>query len=310
MSHPSCYFIMTELEIVNFSLMTLGEPTVTAAEYATGTKFKSLELIKAQLPNHKRYLLRLFPWNCAVRRSLYIPLYRTLTISVLDYDANTTASDTLTYQNSENLYENVQRVWNGSTYRITRETDGDWRFQNLSGTNTYNENERHRSHSIQSPILFDAASWNLVWEQAGNHILKSIAYSSMDVDNDPKSDFTYRVLSPCDFAKSNPVRIIDSSSHRDRDFRVEGNYLYTNEQQGSITYTEDIDYTDLDDMLAEVLALRAAKAVAWAVVQSDTRTREITGEYERCLRKARSVDSAEDGRYTLESNIFTDARNQ
>jgi len=301
---------MTELEIVNYALMTLGEPTVTAAEYSTGTKFKSLELIKSQLSNHKRYLLRRFPWNCGVRRSLYIPLYETLTISVLDVDAGTTATDTLTYDNSEYLYEAVQRIWSGDTYRITRETDGDWRFQNLAGTTTYNENERHRSHSVQSPILFDAKSWDLDWGSAGQHELKSIGYSDIHVESDAKSGYTYRVLSPCDYAKSDPIRIIDSPSHDDRDFRVEGNYLYTNRQQGEILYMEEIDYTDLDDMLAEVLALRAAKSVAWAVVQSDSRTKEIAAEYEFSLRKARSVDAAEDGRYTLESTTITDARNQ
>lgn len=294
---------MTELDIANLALDHLGEGEVTQTEYTTGTKTKALESVKRVLPNLKRTLLASHPWNCAVRRAILMPQFDVFDV---EFTINgTTTTETVTYSPSYFEYVTTQRVWLGTTYRIDKDTDGTFHLRSLDGLTTYLTDSFHTNFATQSPVKIE--DWTKVdptYEMSG------FDYTTLNDNCDPKHEYTYRQLRPIDYSITNlkPLRNIDIPSLYNREFRIEGDYILTNELQQECIYVEDIDYPDLNDMIAEVLSYHVASTVAWKIVQSESREQALNAKYEAKLRRAKTIDAQEDGRYVFETNAFHDAR--
>jgi len=296
----------TELEIVNAALLHLGQMSVTSAEYTTGTKNKALKVIKERIANLKRAFLRRHPFNCSVRRAFGMPLYNTVTITV-EYPDETTEDDVLTYQSTDVGYESSNREWTGTNYGIRRDTNGRWTFMDDTLTTTYNYNDKHKSFSCQSPILFEEKTWNTDWDETDTAIRRITAISYDDLNDSSRSVHGYgcRILKPVTYGVSTrPVRFLNAHTADKRDFRAEGDYIHISEQQHEFSYIEDIDYSSFDDLMAEVFPFYLAYHLSWSIEQDKEHLQMLESMLRRSLSTARTIDSQEDGTYDLDVDAF------
>jgi hypothetical protein len=300
----------TELEIANIALDNLGENDVTSSEYNAGTKTKALKKIKAKIANLKRAFLRLHPWNAAARRSLAIPLYNTLTITV-EYPDGTSTEDTLTYQSTDYAYEATNREWVGTDYGFRRDTNGRWWFMDDTLTTPYNYNDNYKSYSCQSPYVFPEKTWNTDWDETDTAVRKLVSISYSDLNDSCRTIHGYssKVLKPVSYsATARPIRFLGCSSISNRDLRVEGDYIHIGEGVNEFIFIDDIDYEDFDDLMVQAFGIYLAANVTWSIEQDKGNLEALQMLFRKAKSQAATIDSQEDGTYQLNVDAWESAR--
>ena len=123
----------------------------------------------------------------------------------------------------------------------------------------------------------------------------------------PVFGFTQEFTLPADY-----IRIIDHeySSYDTFHYRIEGGLLLCDESTIKIEYIYKVtDTSTFDEKFTEVLALRIASRLAYALVNSNTLQERIFNEAERGLSMARLFDAQEGGSRQLMKSDWTNSRN-
>lgn len=298
----------TELEIANIVLNHLGEMDVDSTEYTAGTKTKALKLIKARFPNMKRAFLRLHPFNRSVDRCYITPLYKTIEIEV-ENPTGTFVTETLTYSGATD-YTVQNNDWVGSTFGLRRTSALTWTFGNAAFSATYNTCSNFKNFATQTPWLFEEAQWATDWDASSFPKLTKIDWKVLDDTALPNHEYSYKSLLPIRTTDSitSSIRLLQTPGLDDRDFRIEGENFYSNSNKVDAIYIDAIDYPDFDDLMVEAFALYAAKSLTWIINQDKELVQMLQQMYRQTMSKCRTIDSQEDGTYTLNSDAWVSSR--
>lgn len=90
------------------------------------------------------------------------------------------------------------------------------------------------------------------------------------------------------------LRVIDTDLYKDQDYQIEGRFLYANTDAIKIKYVAEIsDVTKFSPGFAEVLSLKLAASIVYALTQSTQLKAQMEEKFERRLRVVRSYDAQE-----------------
>lgn len=93
---------------------------------------------------------------------------------------------------------------------------------------------------------------------------------------------------------SDCLRVLDTDLYKDQDYQIEGRFLYANTDAIKIKYIAEIaDVTKYTPGFAEVLALKLAANIAYALTQSTTLKEQLEAKFERRLKVVRTFDAQE-----------------
>lgn len=133
----------------------------------------------------------------------------------------------------------------------------------------------------------------------------AIGRSSLAVlSSTPAFGFTYEFELPADC-----LRVLETDSN-DLEWQIEGTVLRTDDNAVSIRYIKRVTETGKwDANFSELLALRIAYDIAYAVTQSASLKAQLSNEYIQKLREARSFDAQEGGTRQVYANQWLNSRN-
>jgi len=107
--------------------------------------------------------------------------------------------------------------------------------------------------------------------------------------NTPVYDWSTEFSLPSDC-----LRVLDTDLYKDQDYQIEGRFLYANTDAIKIKYIAEItDVTKFTPGFGEVLALKLAANIAYALTQSTTLKEQLEAKFERRLKVVRTFDAQE-----------------
>ena len=259
------------LECANAALVKIGQDKITDL---AGTDHVSVAC-NDRIDICKRYLLRLHPWNFAVKRSNLEPTFFAISNAVNNGSGLiqiTSAAHGLSGTGNHVTIENVQGVPANGTWEVTviNATTLDLVDSTFSGTYTAASDDR-----------------------------LTVA---------PNFDFAYQVALPSDCLRV--LRVNDTTYGFD--WRVEGRKIITHDYPIELKYIYDVtDYTTMDIGFYETLATYLAWDIAYKITQSSTLKAQLHQELwgqGGLLSKARFTDATEDAIEKLEAEDWVYSR--
>jgi hypothetical protein len=150
---------------------------------------------------------------------------------------------------------------------------------------------------VQFPVALRAVLRMHPWSKATRRVTIS------PESTPPAFDYAQQFILPSDF-----IRLTFISTD---DYEIEGNKILCNDDTLQLKFVYfPSDVSVLDALCAESIAFYLAWDISYALTQSGSVKEQIWGEFVKFLKNAKSVDSQEKARKSLEANTFLDARLQ
>lgn len=260
------------LQIVNSALVKIGAPLTNQASYDAG-KTKEDRVAAERLDHLRLEVLRSHPWNFAIKRA------NAFTITATgNYNVNATPASIPVSPLDGPIESGSALLFSGG------------------GTLTTTEAVANGGTSIPSTI----ANASVTTGQTCGPIWNN---GEAATTTKPNHEYDHSVLLPSDLVRLLDVYLID------KEYRIEGGALLSNTSTPEILYVHNLtDYTKFDPLVIEVLAWRLASEIAYSVTQSAQVIEIASRGYEMSMRRAKTSDAQEDGRYHLEAELFDDSR--
>jgi len=118
----------------------------------------------------------------------------------------------------------------------------------------------------------------------------------------PEFDYNYRFPLP-----EGCLRVLRMSK-KSYEFKVEGDWLLTNESEAQILYINDIDATDMDQLLIEAISARLAATIAFPLTNSDRTAEAMWKLYLMKLDEAQNIDAFEGTADRIEADDWVNTR--
>ena len=151
-------------------------------------------------------------------------------------------------------------------------------------------------------LMYDRVRKKLLRSHPWNFAMKRAELVNNGIE--PAFGYSNEFALPSDY-----LRAI-SSEHSDDEYKIEGNYLRTNETEVKLLYIADIEDTEaFDVMFDELFALTLAFELSYSLVQSVSLKQGIASELVSMLRTTRSIDAQEGTPDDFEFDVWLDARN-
>lgn len=265
----------TDLECANGALTKIGASRITAL---AGTDHVSVTM-NERLPICKKAVLRMHPWNFAVKRKKLRP-YQTATVS------------NITLISAELL--EVTHVATTPTYAV-----GNWvEIKGVSGAT-----EANGTWEVQA---IPAGTTTRVTAPGVTSLTTYIASTADSIRRVPAFEYSYLYALPTDCLR---VLRIDDMSASPR-WRIEGGFILSDiDDELEIKYVYDVtDYATMDSGFYEVLQTYLAHDVAYRITQSSTLKEQMAQELRALMGKVRFDDSTEDSAEQIEASDWLVAR--
>lgn len=136
------------------------------------------------------------------------------------------------------------------------------------------------------PMVRKALLRGHYWNSAARRVLLS-----PDV-TPPTFGYSYRFQLPGDWLRTWAVG--DENGRQRIAYRTEGRHLLSNEVSLPLLYAADIDETDWDSLMVEVMTAAMAYRLAYPVTASTSVEELKLGELRELLRQARAIDGQDD----------------
>lgn len=263
----------SDLECANGALSKIGASRIAAL---AGADHVSVT-VSERLPICKKALLRMHPWNFAIKRKLLRPFLNVAVSNVTFVSAEllevTHASTTYVAGN----YVTIIGV------QGAQEANGTWEVA-----------------SITSPT---------VTRITAPGITSLTAYTASTVDyirRTPAFEYSYLYALPSDCLR---VLRVDDQTISPR-WRVEGQFILSDiDDNLELKYVFEVtDYATMDTEFYEVLQAYLAHDVCYRITQSSTLKEQMADELRAVMAKARFEDATEDSPEQMEANDWVSSR--
>lgn len=272
----------SDLNVSNLALGLLGAKKITALN---DTTTKEAIACNAHVDDCKQALLRMHPWNFAIKRKKLTP-YQNVAVSNVTWV-------------SANLIEVTHTA---TTYAVGNyvtltgiegaiEANGVWEVQAVPATTTT------RLTTIDLDESTDLSTYS--------------ASSTDYIRRSPAFDYSYLYLLPTDCLR---ILSIDNDLSPEA-YRIEGGFILSDETSIDFRYIYDVtDYTTMDALFYQCLAHYLAYTLCDHITASDGKKNELHtylygGQGKRgILPQARFVDATEDAIQIMEANDWLNSR--
>lgn len=123
------------------------------------------------------------------------------------------------------------------------------------------------------------------------------------LSNNPPFGYSYQYQLPSDCLRV--IKLHDSNA----EYRIEGRKLLTDANTVKLIYIKEItDTAQFDSTFDNVLALKLASELAYAMTQNGGLAGALKKEYELHLRRAKMIDAQEDSMYIIETDTLLHSR--
>lgn len=118
------------------------------------------------------------------------------------------------------------------------------------------------------------------------------------------TEYAYRFQLPADC-----LRLIRINNAERDDYRVEGNFIYTNEGAVNIEYIfDETDEAAFDAQFVDLLAARLSAEIAFYMTDNSTLTEQAWSIYNQKLSMARTMDSRQGTPRGIDADVWLNAR--
>lgn len=258
----------SQLEVANAALYKIGQSKISSL----GASDENAIACNDRLEICKRAVLRMHPWNFAIKRASIEPTFFAIS-NVVD---------------------------NGSGLcRVTSDAHG------LSGTGNHVTVEGVTGctgNGTWEVTVINATTLDLV-DSTFSGTYTASATDQLTVA--PNFDYAYRVALPSDCLRVLRVNDLDHTY----DWRVEGRYLVVHDYPVEVKYIYDVtDYTTMDIAFYEALSTYLAHDLCYKISQSSTLKQQLWQDWLRLAAQARFIDATEDAPEKLEARDWVDSR--
>lgn len=260
----------SSLECANIALTKIGAAKITSLSDATETAITANLCIDPV----KKNLLRLHPWNFAVKRD--------------KLEATITDVTTATH------------IGSGS-WRITAVAHGyavgDWvQTSGIVLDPSGDINGTYEVTVVNSDDIFTIVEEDVT---SGSYSSGGTTWLSNPFE------FTYKLALPSDCLRV--LRVNDAECGVD--WRIEGRFILSQDSELEIKYVQDVtDYTLMDSAFYDLLSTALALEIAYKISQSSTLLEQLAEMYRRQMGKVRHVDATEDPAETLGADDWINSR--
>lgn len=262
----------SDLECANIALHHIGAKSISAL---AGTSVEALAC-NTEIPICKASLLRLHPWNFAVKRVRLEPSWVTITgIGPNPPDAEylitkavhgRSTGDRVTVDSVVGGYSGANGTW-----VITKVNANDFYLNDSGPTGTY---------AFVSGRYCLAAPF----------------------------EYAYEIALPTDWLRNLRV-FTDEEGQTDAEYQLEGSKLYTDACPIYLKYLYNVtDYTTMTTMFYETLALYLAWKICFRITQDKGLRQQLWEEFRRYLPITRFVDATENPVEVLGASDWVDSR--
>lgn len=151
----------------------------------------------------------------------------------------------------------------------------------------------NKMYSIMRDDLIRSHPWNFTIERAALAQLAST----------PDFEFAFQYQLPSDCLRV--LRLDDP----DTEYRIEGRKLLTDSSTVSLIYIKQVtDEAQFDANFSNVLALKIASEIAYAITNSTSLSQALRQAYLKEFSRAKMNDAQEDSIYVLDTDTFTAGR--
>lgn len=151
----------------------------------------------------------------------------------------------------------------------------------------------NKMYSIVRDDLLRSHLWNFAIER------EALAQLSTN----PDFGYTYQYQLPSDCLRV--LRIKDSRA----EYRIEGRKLLTDENTVNLIFIKRVtDTSQFDASFADLLALKLAVEIGYAITNSGSIVQGLNDLFERRYRRAKMIDAQEDSGYSLLTDTYLDSR--
>lgn len=267
----------SDVAICNLALAKVGGESITSLSDSN----KRANLCNIIYPAARDRLLLAHRWNFAIKRKQLAKDTATFT----DGDV-TTGTDNINIASHGKITGQRLSLSSTGTLPTGLETETDYYVIKVDDDN------------LKLASSFDNASAGTAVD-----ITAAAAGGTHTVTYKPAFNYEYQFVLPSDY-----LRII-SMDYGDLEFKVEDNYLISNESTAKVIYIAQItDTTIYTKMFEEALALTIAIELAYPLVQSNTLKQNLINELQVIVRDARSFDAQEGTPDSFEFDEWTNAR--
>ncbi len=270
----------SDLNVSNWALRLIGHRAILTTLADTTTEGLACA---AMVDNAKQALLRMHPWNFAIKRKKLAP-YQEFTISNVTF----VSANLLEITHSSTTFATGNYV----TIRDVQgaiEANGSWEIQSaVNGTTT------------RITVTDVATAGDLSTYTSGGYIRRSPAF-----------DYSYLFELPSDFLR---VLSVNGDICPD-DYRIEANQILINDSSVEIRYIYDVtDYTEMDALFYQCLAHYLAYQLCDHMSASDGKKNELHvylygGQGKRgILPQGRFIDASEDSITQMGADDWTSSR--
>lgn len=263
----------SELECANGALSKIGASRITAL---AGTDHVSVTM-NERLPICRKAVLRMHPWNFAVKRKKIRP-YLNVAVSNITFVSSELLE--VTHTSTTNWSANDWVTISGVQGAI--EANGTWEVVSITGGIT----TRVTAPGVTSLSTYTAAT---------DYIRRSPAF-----------EYAYLYAFPTDCLR---ILRVDDQCISPR-WRIEGAFILSDiDDELELKYVKDVtDYMAMDVEFYEVLQTYLAHDVCYRLTQSSTLKEQMAQELRTVMAKARFEDSTEDPAEQIEANDWIASR--
>lgn len=152
-----------------------------------------------------------------------------------------------------------------------------------------------------------------MYEESKKEVLRSHPWNSAKkrvvlspLATAPEFGFSNKFKLPSDC-----LRVLPYGSLEDLSYHIEGGHLLCNESTVELSYIADIsDTTVFDASLTKAIALKLASDICYRLVQSDSLADKMERDYERVLRRAKTMNAQEQQAQYLQAEDWLNSREQ
>jgi hypothetical protein len=254
------------LECANIALTKIGAAQITDLA-GTEETAKACNLVLDPL---RKSLLRMHPWNFAVKRDNVEPTF----IGI----SNATDS--------------------GGLIQIQTASNHGWSTGNVV---TIEDVDGVPANGTWTITVVDADEFTL------DDSTFSGTYTASDDDQvtlAPDFGFAYQIAIPSDC-----LRILRVNEVTGANYRIERNKILTDDYPVELKYVYDVTtYTEMDVEFYQILATGLAADICYRITQSSAKEAELKDQFKKMLSKVRFDDASEDPGEVLEANDWIDSR--
>lgn len=270
----------SDLNVANLALRLIGHRAPLTALSDTTAEGVACN---ANLDDCKKSLLRMHPWNFAIKRKR-VQTFSQYAISNITY----VSSELIEVTHAAATYVAGQYVTITDVAGATG-ANGTWEVASVPGGTTV----RLTAVGVTSSTILGTYT-------SGGYIRRAPAFG-----------YSYLIQKPTDC-----LRVLEGDvTNPDAEWRVEGDFILTDSTDIRIKYIFDVtDYTTMDPLFYQVLAHWLAYNLCDHLTASDGKKNELHtylygGQGKRgILPQARFVDASEDSLQTLEANDWVNSR--